>query len=205
KYNESMFTCILLAAGLSSRFGSSKALVPLDENETLIEHLQDTLIQSVVNHVVVVLGANADLTQPKIRNHPKITFIKNKNYLLGQTSSFQAGLTIAPTNTQGILLLPIDYPFVKVETINTLIKNFQNHHASILIPTYKNHRGHPPIFHSSWRDAFYKLDPSEGINSLIHQNESEVKIFPCSDPGVILTFNSPQEWEKIQAQRKSQS
>ena len=85
-----MITCILLSAGLSERFGSPKALACLSDS-TVIEHLQNTLLQSCCDKIIVVLGAHASLIQPFIFIHSRIRVVYNKDYYFGQTSSLQAG------------------------------------------------------------------------------------------------------------------
>ena len=87
-----MISCILLTAGLSNRFRSPKALARLGQ-DTVIEHLQKTLINTQISDIVIVLGAEAETIKPFLLNHKKIRFVYNKNFNFGQTSSFKTGLT----------------------------------------------------------------------------------------------------------------
>src|SRR5438093_2568565 len=86
-----MTSCILLSAGLSTRFGSAKALAKLGD-QTVIECLLKTLVESDLAEIIVVLGAHADKIKPHILNHTKVKVVYNKDYILGQTSSVKAGV-----------------------------------------------------------------------------------------------------------------
>ncbi len=115
-----MITCILLSAGSSSRFGSPKALAKLDSH-TIIENTQIKLLKSNINNIIIVLGANCEKIQPFVLKHKRVKVVYNKDHNFGQTSSFKCGLKLAPKETQVIMLLPIDFPSIKSNTIDLLI------------------------------------------------------------------------------------
>lgn len=191
-----MISCVLLAAGLSTRFGSPKPLAQL-KRATVIEHLQNTLIDSQVQEVIVVLGAHGEHIQTHLLNHKKIRIVYNKDYNLGQTSSFKVGLQHISEDSQGIMLLPTDYPLIQTKTINVLIEIFRATKPLILIPTYHGKKGHPPIYHRTLTETILKMDNACGINNLMHQNASAVKLFEVNDPGVLSTFNTPEEFKEM--------
>ncbi len=189
-----MISCILLSAGLSSRFGSPKALAQIN-GKTIIEHLLKICVTLPLDQIIVVLGASAEEIKPRILEHKKVNVVYNKNYKMGQTSSFKAGVKNISLKSTGIMLLPVDYPLVKKETFELLIKCFSRKRPLILIPTFKNCKGHPPLFSVSLKKEILDIDDSSGINTIIH-NHPETLLCPVSDPGVIQTFNTKEEWEK---------
>ena len=191
-----MFTCILLCAGAGRRFGSPKALARLG-GETVIERLQKLLLKTQVDEIIAVLGAHADQVKPYLLKHECIKFVHNKDYKFGQTSSFKAGLQCASQDTQGILLLPVDYPLIRGDTINKLIEFFSENNPLILIPSFEGQRGHPPIFSNSLKGDFLLLDNNSGLNSVAHTHVGQTKILPVSDRGVIQTFNTQEEFEAL--------
>jgi molybdenum cofactor cytidylyltransferase len=195
-YNQGMISCILLTAGNSSRFGSPKALVKLS-NLTIIEQIQNVLIGSNLDEIIVVLGAFAEDIKQYLLKHKKIKVVYNKDYNLGQTSSFKAGLTAVSKQSQGVMLLPVDFPLVQTATINLLISQFQSRNASVLIPTYQNKKGHPPVFSRTLRKDFMALKDSEGLNTVAHKHAQEVCLCPVPDEGIVLSFNTPEEWAEV--------
>jgi molybdenum cofactor cytidylyltransferase len=189
------FACIVLAAGESSRFGSPKALASL-RNQTIIEHIQHTLINAV-DEVIIVLGANAEQIKPHILQHKKIQSVINPDYKLGQTSSLLTGLKslIKPA---AFFVLPVDCPLVQSTTFNQLKNEFTAQKARIVVPAYNEKKGHPPLFHPDLKREILHLKASEGLNLVIHRHAEEICVVPTNDSGVVLTFNTPQELKKIQ-------
>jgi len=191
-----MISCILLSAGLSQRFGSPKALVPID-GTTIIGKLQKTLIDSQAAEIIIVLGAYGDEIKSHILNHKKVRFVYNKDYILGQTSSFQKGLTESSSSAKGFCLVPVDYPFLLTATIDVLIGRFEKAPSSLLIPTYDGKKGHPPIFHCGLKKELLALKDSVGLNQFQRNYASSTVLWPVTDRGVILTFNTREEWESL--------
>lgn len=191
-----MISCILLSAGSSSRFDGPKALALFDQTPVIV-HLQNVLISSQVFEVIVVLGASAHKIQPHLLNHKKIISVHNKDYHLGQCSSFKMGLKNVSRKSSGIMLLPVDYPLIKTETINTLCDYFLKTIPPLLIPTYQDRKGHPPIFHARLTPQLLGLADSTGLNVFEEQMKSKAVLYPVPDPGVILTFNTPLEFEEL--------
>lgn len=190
-----MLSCIVLSAGLSSRFGSPKALITIGQ-QTVLEHLQTTLLSLKLNEIIIVLGHNASEIEPFVFKHTKVNVVHNKNYKLGQTSSLKAGIKKVSQDSTGIMLLPVDYPFIQPPTLARLITVFEKERPMFLIPTYHGKRGHPLFFRSSFKKLFLTLKNSEGANTIIHKHAAQVTLVPVDDPGVIATFNTPDEFEK---------
>src|SRR6058998_1578668 len=58
-YDQRVIPAIVLAAGKSTRMGRSKALLPLDADETFLTRIIATLRAADVEDVVVVVGHDA--------------------------------------------------------------------------------------------------------------------------------------------------
>ena len=192
-----MISALLLTAGFSERFGSPKALAPLTSSTCVIEHLQKALLDSPVDDIVIVLGADAQKIKPRILKNKRIRSVINADYHLGQTSSFQKGLKHLSLKTRGVLLLPVDYPFIKTDTIHILCDQFLLSPSKIMIPSFNGRKGHPPIFPISLKKDFLALDHSQGINTVAQEHQSAAVIYPVDDSGVIKSFNTPEEFKKI--------
>jgi molybdenum cofactor cytidylyltransferase len=189
-----MISCILLTGGESQRFGSPKALADI-HGKKAIEVLQDQLIQSLADEIIIVTGAHDHLIKPYVFNHSKVRIVHNKDYKFGQTSSFLTGINVVDPNCQGLMLLPVDCPFLLTTTIDELIAYFQQRNPAILIPSYQGKRGHPPVFHIKLKNEILNLNVERGLNSLMLQHQ--VQTIDINDPGIIQTFNTQEELEEI--------
>ena len=189
-----MISCVLLSAGESQRFGSPKALATLGKH-TAIEKLQSTLVDSPVDEIIVVLGAHLDAVKPYVFNHKKVRIVYNKDHKLGQTSSFQAGLSAVAKESKAVFLAPVDCPLVQILTISALIDHFKKNDPAILVPAYKGKRGHPPLFNISFKKEILALPTSTGLNTLFEKYIPDT--LEINDPGIIRTFNTPTDLEQI--------
>lgn len=193
-----MFTCLLLASGFSSRFGSPKSLAQLENNVSVINFIQNNLITSEVSEIIIVLGKDKSLIKPHILSHPKIKSITNVHYELGQTSSLKAGLREIKPKTSAILLLPVDFPLIQTATFNTIMDEFNKSKKLVLIPTFQGRKGHPPIFDSSLIKDILGFDENRGFNIFLGRINHGCQEFEVNDSGVLNTFNTLSEFEKIQ-------
>ncbi|MDD2866187.1 MAG: nucleotidyltransferase family protein [Candidatus Omnitrophica bacterium] len=191
-----MVSCIVLAAGASSRFGSPKPLARI-HSRPLIALLSEQLLKTQLEEILVVLGADADAIRPCVCSDPRIKCVFNESFKRGQTSSFKKGLQAISGEADGVLLLPADVPFVRPETINTIIETFSKNPFSILVPTYKGQGGHPPVFSKTLFAEFGKLSDEAPLSTVQQIHASEILRLPVSDEGILLSFNTPQEFEKI--------
>ena len=191
-----MVSCILLAAGESLRFGSPKPLARLGAR-TIIEFIQERLLLTKLSEIIIVLGCKAETIAPLIFKCPRIKHVINENYERGQTSSFKAGLSLVSQKSEGIMLLPIDMPLVKPPTIDELIHVFLKKSPPILVPIYQDKKGHPPIFSMRLRKELMNLKDGEPLFVLLHKHEAEILKIPVDDEGVVLSFNTPEEFKEL--------
>lgn len=138
-----MIAGVLLAAGASTRMGSSKALVRLNGQSFLVRGVR--ALWSVCDTVIVVLGADGKrvcrevneefaelvakgLAAPDLRGGPKrrsgeleLRFAFNKAWAEGMLSSARIGLAQAlKQKPSGVLLMPVDQPDVQPATVQAL-------------------------------------------------------------------------------------
>src|SRR5689334_20001935 len=118
--SEARVAAIVLAAGLSSRFGSFKPLAKL-KGRTLIERVLDTLMASkAVEPIVVVTGHRA--AELLLRLH-SVTVTYNPDYANGEMlSSIKVGLRALHRDIDAAVLALCDQPMVEPRTIAALAK-----------------------------------------------------------------------------------
>jgi CTP:molybdopterin cytidylyltransferase MocA len=191
-----MITCILLAAGESARFGSPKPLAPIGK-KTVIESIQEQLLKTSVSEIIVVLGAASERIAPFVLKNPRIKKIINTNYVLGQTSSFKTGLSAVDPQASGLMLLPVDMPAIKTATINLLIDVFLEKKPLLLMPTFQDKNGHPPIFSAKLSLEFKNLKDDEPLSTIQHRYADAARKVPVTDQGTRLSFNTPEEFKEL--------
>lgn len=92
---------VVLAAGMSTRMGTQKLLLPF-EGMTIIENVVDTILKSGIEHILVVLGANRAEMEEVLEFWPVQT-IWNDNYREGMHTSVIAGVKALPEDASAAM------------------------------------------------------------------------------------------------------
>jgi len=170
---------IVLAAGDSSRLGKPKQLLRY-RDESLITALLNTVLESQINKVIVVLGAHADLIESEIEDLP-VLIIKNQNWKYGISSSIRTGiqgvLNMAPL-VEGTILLVSDQPFVSVNLLNQLTAEKRRSGKGIIACSYDGTVGTPVLFDNSYFKQLGELDGKKGAKQLIEKYPADVEVIP---------------------------
>jgi len=185
-----LLAAVILSAGASSRMGRPKALLPYREG-TFLEHLIAVTRHPRVGVTRVVLGAGADVIRSLGKLDPSMVVL-NLAWEQGQLSSIWAGLrSLEGSETDGIILCPVDHPLVSARLVSDLIERFYEDGKSIVLPTYKGRRGHPVIFSSTLYADLLAAPADKGARSVVWAHAGEVLEVPTDEEGVVLNLNDP--------------
>lgn len=190
-----MISAIILAAGESKRFGSPKQLAKINDQKTLIEYLINTLKETCIDEIIVVLGAYRDEIQKVLPCDIKISI--NEEFQNGQTSSLKRGLEKISAGCKHFLIFPVDTPLVKPETINEIIDKFILSKADIGIPIYAEQKGHPPIYDIKLKTEILTLKNDEPLYLINQKFAANTKLIEIFDPGILININTPKDLEKL--------
>ena len=87
-----MIKGILLAAGQSKRLKNENKLIKIFKNKPLINHALNSVKNSKIKKIIIILGYQFKEVKKKIKKNKKIIFVHNKNYKNGMSSSIKSGL-----------------------------------------------------------------------------------------------------------------
>jgi len=160
----SRIAAIVLAAGASSRFGSSKALARLD-GRPLLEHVLDALREAGIGRIVVVLGHAADEIEDGV-GWVDETIVRNRDprHL---SSSLQVGLAAVEDlepPMEGVVVALGDQPRTRPEVIRALVAASRASGRPVAIPRYAEGGGANPVL--LLREAFDLVDEATGDRGL---------------------------------------
>ena len=109
----------------------------------MIEKIVDSSLKSSASNTIVVLGYESDILLQLLKKKNVTTTI-NKEYIKGQSTSLQAGISALPEDCDAAIIILADMPEISFKLINKLIENYNPYeNQSIIIPTYNNKKGNP--------------------------------------------------------------
>ena len=176
---------LVLAAGLSSRMGDYKPLMPL-RGKTVIENTVDSLLQGDASQVVVVLGYRGKEVESLLRKcYPegRVRVVYNHSYATtDMLHSIKVGLSSLP-DCEAFFLLPGDMPVVSRETFFLLRCAMPWDRPSIVFPTLSGYRKHPPLVDARFVDAIKNYSGPNGLRGFWRLHEDAVVTVPVDDQG----------------------
>ncbi|RST57800.1 nucleotidyltransferase family protein [Siminovitchia terrae] len=185
---------LLLAAGLSSRMGKLKALLPW-EGMPLIQYQIEQMKQAGIDEIIVVLGYKAEYLQ-KIISTFEIKAVINKNYEYGKSSSIRKGISSLHKEVDGIFISAVDQP-VPSAILKKMKAHLEENEAAVVIPTYEMKRGHPILLHASTKnDLLLVNEETLGLRSVIRKYQQQIAYLEVNDPSILLNFNKQEDYDK---------
>ena len=151
---------VLLAAGMSTRMGEPKALLPW-VGRSLVEYQLEQLGESRVEGMVVVLGHETEAVMSRVVGRMGVRVAVNREYKRGRASSVVAGVKTVPEDAKAVLILNVDQPRPSW-LIDEVVDGHLQGQAKITIPVHGGRRGHPTVFDGSLRDEILGIT-EEGL------------------------------------------
>ncbi|MHC4425921.1 MAG: nucleotidyltransferase family protein [Planctomycetota bacterium] len=189
-----MICAVVLAAGLSSRMGVQKLLLPFG-GKTVIAHIVDQLLASTVGEVHVVVGHQRELISRELSTRP-VSIVNNSNYKSGMLSSVRCGLGSLPRQCRAVLVALGDQPSITSGLIDQMLQSFATTEKRILVPFYDGKRGHPLLFSKHYRNNILTQYDNVGLRGLLHAHPDDVFELTVSTSAVLSDMDCPEDYRR---------
>ena len=185
---------IILAAGLSSRMGDFKILLPWTDDKPILTHVVSKYITLNINPIIIVTGRDAESVQDTVAGLP-VECVYNPDYATGEIlSSVKTGLHAMPDDVAATFINPADMPRIPQSIIKTLQASYQPQYN--FAPRYQGQRGHPILLDRMFWQAMIVL-PAEGApRDVIQANKASLKFIETDDDGVIIDIDTPETYQQ---------
>ena len=185
---------IILAAGASTRFGQPKQLLDC-RGEPFVRVVAQTALNAGLSPVIVVIGANSEEVEAKIKDLPVI-IVRNENWQSGQASSIRAGVKTLPEEMGSAIFLLADQPQITADVIRALME----HHATELYPiiaplVLMEQRANPVLFDRITFPDLLKLEGDVGGRAIFPKYP--VEYLPWHDDRLLLDVDKPEDYQRL--------
>lgn len=173
---------IVLAAGASTRMGHPKALTRIGEETALAR-----IVRAAAGmRVIVVTGEHDEAIRAA---HPglAVRWVRNPDPQMGRTGSLQRGL--AATRGQRALVLPVDHPLVRHDTLRALASRPE----AWVVPTRGGRGGHPIKLGEMGVAAVMSAPPATPLRDIPAMVGLEATRVEVDDAGVLANLDTPQD------------
>lgn len=193
---------IILAAGLSTRMGEPKQLLPFG-NSTIVETVIDNLLGSKLDEVIVIIGHEGERIRAHIQHKP-IKIVSNPDYQGGMLTSARCGVRSISRSADAFALTLVDLPLITSDLINLVIDAYTQTEHGIAVPSYNCRRGHPVIFNRRYADDIFALDSeSNGVRSVFRTHAADIHYVIVDTDRVLKDIDYQQDYKEALRQSRN--
>jgi molybdenum cofactor cytidylyltransferase len=193
-----MISAVVLAAGLSTRMGRPKLILPWGSS-SVIGQVVTTLAQAQVDEIVVVTGAARMEVEAAVRQGglEAVRTVFNPRFAENDMLvSLQAGIAVLGDQVDAVLVVLGDQPQIEVEVVRLLVKAYQTEGCPLLVPSYQMHRGHPWVVDRTlWPDLLYAPVGST-MRDFLHAHERQITCIAVSSPSILRDLDTPEDYAR---------
>lgn len=189
---------LIPAAGLSSRMGDFKPLLPL-RGRTVIENTAELLLSAGAEQLVVVLGHRGTEVETLLRaRYPEqVIPVYNPAYAASDMlASIKIGLAAMPA-CDAFFLLPGDMPIVSAATCQAVRQVLPMGAKRAVFPAVLGRRRHPALIAGSLIPEILAYDGTDGLRGFWRQNAALVDTVPVSDDGCCTDLDTPEQYQAV--------
>jgi molybdenum cofactor cytidylyltransferase len=190
---------IVLAAGMSTRFGRLKQIIEFGKSN-ILSMVVDSTINSTLDKVVLVLGHEAEAVKNSLGEkllNSKVLIIDNPNFKDGMSTSLQKGLSVICDDFPSIMILLGDQPLLNHNVINRILDHFNSTEKEICVPVYNGQRGLPVCFTKRFYDDILLLRGDIGAREIINKNPEAIDSIDIEDGNAFLDIDNEADLEKL--------
>ncbi|MDL2238448.1 nucleotidyltransferase family protein [Christensenellaceae bacterium OttesenSCG-928-K19] len=165
--------CVLLASGLSKRFGRNK-LVEEFKGKALIERTFDALPVELFSDVVVATAYDEIEEMAYARG---FRVVRNPHPETGIGGTVKLGVA-SMAGTDACMICVCDQPCISKETLQGMIEAYR---GGIMAASFDGHRGNPVIFHHSLYAELLAIADSRSGKHVMEKHLDMLALFPVPD------------------------
>src|SRR5579884_1071 len=162
---------LVLASGMSQRFGSANKLLEFLDGRTVLERTLEAYL-SVLGECWVVVGHDAARVVSALKGKP-VHIVSNADFSSGQSAALRTGIRALPPDTAAVLVGPGDQPLLEAEVLRRLIRRWRESPADSVVPTYSGRRGTPALICARLFDELGQVTGDGGGRDVVDRHAVE--------------------------------
>ena len=183
---------VILSAGASRRMGQPKALLAY-EGTTFVDHLWKQLL-------ALPLAWRKVITSPALPLEDYPTLV-NSETARGPIGSLQLALRHGAQDAPWLLVMAVDRPTVRFDTLLALIQAAQNSPGDLWVPSYRGQRGHPIIFGQACYADLLAAPDEPGARWVVARHRQARVEVTVDDPAILHQFDTPADLKILKTKK----
>lgn len=185
---------VVLAAGFSNRYGSSKLQARLSNGKTVFQQTLERIIAAIPRVYVI---SRPEIAPLLLEYHPQIASFEQADHGMGASLAFAMSKL---STWDGCLVCLADMPFIESESYRKIADAL--HSDNIVIPTFNSQTGNPVAFGQYYFKQLRALKGDVGGRDIVRsvaKNSPELLIkLELEDAGIIQDVDTPEDLSRYQ-------
>lgn len=148
--------------------------------------------------IIVVTGDKRELIETQLaylQNELPIKFAHNPDFNTGEMlSSLQSGLAAAESATQAMLIVLGDQPQIQEKTVKNILQAYDPSQRQVIVPSYKNRRGHPYLVNRFFADEIFALKPPQTMRDFLNKHTDQIT-YVEADESIMQDLDTPEDYK----------
>lgn len=193
-----MLSAILLAAGSSRRMGLPNKLLLPWQGKPFVAATAENILAAGITELILVTGHDAPAITTAV-SHLPVHVIHNPDHEKGMTGSIQTGVRHATGD--GYMICLADMVLITPGEYILLIKAFEQQYSRdihcIILPQYRQQKGNPVIFSSTYREAILRHKEEEGCKTLVRSHAAHHHRIVMPADHILRDIDTPEDYERL--------
>ncbi len=188
---------VLLAAGLSSRFGGNKLLADFCGRPLVRASAEVGLAAGLP--LAVVTGNDREAV---LRALEGLEFyeVENRDYRRGLSTSIRAAISSLEEGADALEFSPADMPLIPPAVPRLLAEVREDSSAPLVAPRHRGVRGHPVLLgRELYGEALSSVSGDRGLSEFLEARRRLLLEVDVDSPGVLLDVDTPEDLERARA------
>ena len=181
---------LLLAAGISRRFGSDKRAAGMPSGKTILATTLENIKQAGLPFKLCLAPSDRALASAFDLGEHQLIFCQNA--AKGMGVSLAEGMAQID-DWQGTIIALGDMPWVQPHTYALLKASVTI--DTLCVPTYEGQKGNPVAFGSQFYEALRQSNGDRGARFLIDNNPSAVNLIAVDDSGILRDIDQLKDFK----------
>lgn len=191
------YQVLIVAAGCSRRMKKFKPMLPLGEKR-MIEQTISRFLEAGLDDIIVVVGYRRKELLPVLGKYG-VKIVVNEQYdTTDMLESVKIGVAQIKEDTKGLLICPADIPLIRPLTIRTVVEVHRKTNAAVVIPTYQQEEGHPPVIDKQVLSKFNRYNGDDGLRGILEKEKSNTRYVEVPDPLMLQDADTIVDYERLQ-------
>ena len=188
-----MVTGVILAAGMSTRMGRFKPMLPIGD-QTFIKRIIHMMHLAGIEDIIVVAGAHKNELEEHLAGE-EVRILFNANYASTQMiESIRLAIRDVARSADAIVLTPADVALPDDCVYRAVIR--MQKEGDCVRPSYGGRGGHPILINKQIFSSILAYAGDGGLKGALKEAGASIAWAAVGNPGVVMDADTPEDYQQ---------